>query len=584
MQEPVSYLGIAGQLIGGLGLFLLAVRMITDGLRFAAGSALRDILGRWTSTPLRGIASGIALTAIVQSSSAVTVATIGFVNAGLMSMFQALGVVYGANVGTTMTGWLVAAMGFKFKVELFALPMVGLGMALRLTSARTRYGALGEALAGFGLFFIGIDVLREAFTSFAVTESMEGLSANNMLGSLLYLWVGFMMTVLTQSSSAAIALILTAATGGVLDLSSAAAMVIGANVGTTSTAGFAAIGATSNAKRVAAAHILFNLLTGVVAIILLPMLLWVVDVTGRLLNLEHVPAVTLALFHTVFNVLGVLLMMPLTRPLARFLSARFCTADEIEGTPRYLDRTIAATPALGLNAISMELDRMGGIVRRMSIAALSTEIAEGRSIDTDHSAIKNLSMAIGEFIQRVSQANVNEDVSEDISQVLRIVDYYNDVAELAVEFSATEPALQRLDNDRVLQAIAHYRAEVVRLLENSDPTVTGVDPACCDSQLAAIEEHYQSLKKLLLEEGAALRLNIAMIGERLEQLGRCRGIARRVAKAARSMSSLRQSVAPAKETSAENPADEAVQSDSGVAGDEGTAGAETVTAASRPAD
>ena len=140
----------------GVGLFLLAMKMITDGLKLAAGDALRDILGDWTRSPARGIASGAVITSLVQSSSAVTVATIGFVNAGLLTLYQALGVVYGANIGTTMTGWLVAAMGFDIKVELFALPMVGAGMLLTLTGPRQRRGALGEALAGFGLFFIGI--------------------------------------------------------------------------------------------------------------------------------------------------------------------------------------------------------------------------------------------------------------------------------------------------------------------------------------------------------------------------------------------------------------------------------------------
>lgn len=119
-----------GGLIGGLGLFLLAMKLMTDGLKLAGGDALKDILGRWTSTPLRGLAAGIFITAFVQSSSAVTVATIGFVNAGLMTLFQAIGVVFGTNVGTTMTAWLVAALGFKIKVEIFALPMIGVGMGL----------------------------------------------------------------------------------------------------------------------------------------------------------------------------------------------------------------------------------------------------------------------------------------------------------------------------------------------------------------------------------------------------------------------------------------------------------------------
>ncbi|NNM00772.1 MAG: Na/Pi symporter, partial [Gammaproteobacteria bacterium] len=155
-------LAIIGTFIGGLGLFLLAVGMITDGLKLAAGDALRGILARSTSTPLRGVASGVLVTGIVQSSSAVTVATIGFVNAGLLTLGQSLGVIYGANIGTTITGWIVAAVGFSFKVEAFALPLIGIGMLSRVVRPASRLASVGEALAGFGLFFIGVDVLKEA--------------------------------------------------------------------------------------------------------------------------------------------------------------------------------------------------------------------------------------------------------------------------------------------------------------------------------------------------------------------------------------------------------------------------------------
>ena len=148
MQQTLITIGM---LAGGLGLFLLAVNMITDGLKLAAGRALRVMLGKWTRSPGHGILTGLSITAIVQSSSAVTVATIGFVNAGLINLYQSLGVVFGANIGTTMTGWLVAIVGFKIKVELFALPMIGIGMLLRLTGGESRRAAIGMALAGFGL-------------------------------------------------------------------------------------------------------------------------------------------------------------------------------------------------------------------------------------------------------------------------------------------------------------------------------------------------------------------------------------------------------------------------------------------------
>ncbi|MEJ2088478.1 MAG: Na/Pi symporter, partial [Gammaproteobacteria bacterium] len=275
---------VVGTFIGGLGLFLLAVTMITDGLRLAAGDTLREALARSTRTRFRGLVSGIALTGLIQSSSAVTVATIGFVNAGLLTLTQSFGVIYGANVGTTVTGWIVALVGFSFKLELFALPMIGIGMLSRILRPGSRVGAVGEAIAGFGLFFIGVDVQRDAFESFSPSVDVASFAPQGGVGIVLYVLLGFVMTLVTQSSSAAIAITLTAATGGLLEINAAAAMVIGANVGTTSTAAFAVVGATSNARRVAAAHVAFNLLTGAVALVLLPVMLWVVRTTGAALG------------------------------------------------------------------------------------------------------------------------------------------------------------------------------------------------------------------------------------------------------------------------------------------------------------
>ncbi|WP_455218884.1 Na/Pi cotransporter family protein, partial [Kaarinaea lacus] len=398
MQQNIVMIGM---LAGGLGLFLLAVNMITDGLRLAAGNALRNILARATHSPARGIVSGMGITAIVQSSSAVTVATIGFVNAGLLTLYQALGVIYGANIGTTTTGWLVAMIGFNIKIDAFALPLIGLGMILRLTGGDTRRGPIGTALAGFGLFFIGIDVLKDAFEGLATSIDLQRFTIDGVAGVLLFLVIGFFMTVLTQSSSAAIAITLTAATGGIIGPYAAAAMVIGANVGTTSTAVFSVIGATPNAKRVAAAHVVFNVATGMVALLLLPIMFGLVKAIGNLFGLENIPVVTLALFHTTFNILGVALMLPVTTRLARYLEQQFTSLEEIEGRPKFLDKTIAVSPALALNALGLELGHIGSIARRMSKAALSIEHGAGKPMRSDRLAINKLVVAMGGFISHM---------------------------------------------------------------------------------------------------------------------------------------------------------------------------------------
>ena len=527
---------IIGMLAGGLGLFLLAVTMISDGLKNAAGHALRELLSKWTHTPLRGIVTGISITGIVQSSSAVTVATIGFVNAGLLSLYQSLGVIYGANIGTTMTGWLVAIIGFKINVETFALPLVGIGMIMQLTGGDSRRKPLGMALVGFGLFFIGLDVLKDAFEGMAGTINLEKFTLDGFSGVFLYIGIGFLMTVLTQSSSAAIAITLTAATGGILGLNAAAAMVIGANVGTTSTAVLAVIGATPNAKRVAAAHIIFNVVTGMVALLILPVLFWIIKITGELLGLEDIPAITLALFHTTFNVLGVLLMWPVSERLARFLKKRFITAEEIEARPRYLDKSIAVSPALALNALVLELSRIAAVARRMSLAVLSAETGSGKRIEGDHDVAEKLANAVAEFISLLGRETLSGEISDQLAKLLRTEQHLLACADQALAVANAQAELESLDDDELVKCIANYRSQVVQLMGLANIEVEGFSYAQCEAQLAQVQDAYDEAKSVLLAAGAKMHTPIPSIIDILDQNSRIRRMARQMIKAMRYLS------------------------------------------------
>ncbi|MCG2634429.1 MAG: Na/Pi cotransporter family protein [Gammaproteobacteria bacterium] len=527
-----------GSVAGGLGLFLLAITLITDGLKFAAGDALSDMLGRWTKTPERGIASGIIITGLVQSSSAVTVATIGFVNAGILSMSQALGVVFGANVGTTMTGWLVAAVGFEFKIEALALPLIGLGMLLRLADAKKRYGAIGLALTGFGLFFIGIDVLKGAFQGIAAFAQVDQLNSDGLSGLLLFIGMGFVITLLTQSSSAAIAIVLTAATGGVISLSAAAAMVIGANVGTTSTAIFAVIGATPNAKRVASAHIIFNLATGAVALVLLPVMLWLVGIGGKAFGLDDNPAVSLALFHTVFNLLGVLLMWPMTAKLAQFLTRRFRSAEEIEGRPRYLDKTVLASPTLDMNAVCLELGHIAQIVRGMAKGAISSEFAPGEKLESNQLAVQQLVQEVDSFVSQLGGASLPAYIAEELPKILRCDQYLSTAAELSRVLATYQSRIHTLGDTELMAALAQIRLALATLIDATDVQHATFLVADCDRQLISFESAYQSLKEKLLVAGAHQRIQIRDMTLTTEQLTRMYQLAEQMVKSARVMAHL----------------------------------------------
>ena len=427
---------LLGSIIGGLGLFLLAIGMMTDGLKLAAGNALRTLLAKWSKTPFRGVVSGAAMTALVQSSSAVTVASLGFVNAGLLSMRHALGIVYGANIGTTMTGWLVAIVGFKLNIQAVALPMIGVGMILKLLKPNSRLASVGIAIAGFGLFFVGIDSLKTAFEGIVSTFDLSQFKAEGVEGFLMYLVIGFVMTVLTQSSSASIALTITAATSGMVGIYAAGAMVIGANIGTTSTAMFASIGATSSAKRVAAAQVVFNVATAVVAALILPLLFGLIHWVTAVAEIDADPGITLAIFHTLFNLLGVALIFPLNDRLASFLEQRFVSLEEEASKPKHLDKNIAQTPDLAVNALILELLSVSDRFLHVYPKLFSQQSSEITAVENDIHGVEALCQHISQFIVDVERAALSEETTKALASLMRVEHYMLSSAQKALAISA----------------------------------------------------------------------------------------------------------------------------------------------------
>ncbi len=540
----MSNLTAIGMLAGGVGLFLLAVGMITDGLKLAAGSSLRAILGSWTRSPAHGIATGFTITALVQSSSAITVATIGFVNAGILSLNQALGIVFGANIGTTITGWLVAIVGFEINISALALPLIGIGMALRLTGGNSRRGAIGTALAGFGLFFIGIQVLKDAFEGVVATMDVQRFTLEGFRGLLICLALGFVMTVLTQSSSAAIAIILTAATGGLLGIYAAGAMVIGANIGTTSTAVLSVIGATANAKRVAGAHVVFNGVTAAVALVLLPLMFYIVNGIAGLLNIEPVPSVTLALFHTIFNVLGVVLMLPFVGRLSAILQDRFKTQEELLGRPRFLDKTVSATPALALNAAVLELDHLAELCERLCRAAVLRKRMGEKQFTAYHDAIVQLASAIGDFIMKLQRTEISEEVATSLPKILHTCQYYLTAAELALEINHQYKQVGDIADADMNAEQETFRDAVAEMLGSARVMEKGYSNTGLEEKAAQLRLHYEELKQTNLKHSIALGLPVTNASELLEQNSNIRRMAAQFRKGSTHLFALYSSIDP----------------------------------------
>ncbi|MFC4348440.1 Na/Pi cotransporter family protein [Kordiimonas lipolytica] len=301
--------------LGGVGLFLFGMIVLTDGLRALAGKALRQALARYTTTPLSGVATGAITTAIIQSSSATTVTAVGFVGAGIITFTQALGIILGANIGTTITGWLVALIGFKLQLGLMVMPLVLLGVLMRLFG-KGKVRDIGWALAGFSLLFIGIETMQNGMGAFEGLVTPENFPTDTLWGRFQLVLIGIGITIITQSSSAGIAATLVALSVGSVNFPQAAAMVIGMDVGTTFTAMLATIGGSVSMRQTAFAHVAYNLFAGTMAFCTLGYYTAIVDawLGGGAAGNAQVAVVG---FHTAMNVIGVIIVLPFIRYFAR---------------------------------------------------------------------------------------------------------------------------------------------------------------------------------------------------------------------------------------------------------------------------
>lgn len=525
-----------GDLIGGLGLFLLGMQLMTNGLKRAAGQTLRKALEAATKSRLRGLLSGTAITALVQSSSAVTVATIGFVNAGLLNLGQSVAVIYGCNIGTTMTGWLVATIGFKFKISAFALPMIGLGVVMSLVGGEKRYAHLGTSLTGFGLFFIGLSFLKGTFTGLENSIPFEAIGATGY-GLALFVLAGFMMTVLIQSSSAAMAITLSMAATGAIPLAAAGALVIGANLGTTSTAALSVIGATSNAKRIACAHVFFNLITGTVGLLLLAGLSGIINNSNLAESFDLV--ILLALFHTLFNGVGVLIMWPLTTPMVKFLETRFRSGDEDQAKARYLDKNILETPPLAIDAMTRELGRVSRMASTLAKQAISAELSDRAHIKAQALIINKLTVEIGKFNQKLAQQQLSEESSQILPSAMRVARYFNEMARLSsliVEYS------ERFDqiNDSNTQKDIYELKQITNKMLDAAVVEDELYAASSETRqvLHKLEKTYQKIKQHVLDAMIEGRLSPDEGTNLLDSLSHIHRLGEQAEKSSRYWSSL----------------------------------------------
>lgn len=427
---------ILAGVLGGLGLFLFGMNMMGNGLQKAAGNRLKQMIGALTTNKYIGVVVGAIVTMLIQSSSATTVMVVGFVNAGLMSLYQAIGVIMGANIGTTVTAQLVA-----FKLTDIAPFVIAAGVALQLASKKRKHQEIAEVLIGFGILFLGMKTMSSVLKPLSHTPAFEqmitGLS-NPFMGIV----VGFVITAIVQSSSATTGLLLAIASTGVLGLEAAFPILFGQNIGTCVTAMISSVGASRTARRAAMMHLLFNIIGTAVFMVLLyalPIVEWITSLSAGDVQRQIANA------HSLFNITNTLLLLPFSalfvKAAERIIPVR---EDEYQfKIVKYLDRRIISeTPEIALGLAGKEVLRMGKIVRENLVTAVEAvqeaDSEKIRLVLENEKIINNLNHDITTYLIELSQQDVSDHsqvriqaLMNAITDIERVGDHAENIAELA---------------------------------------------------------------------------------------------------------------------------------------------------------
>lgn len=426
-------------LLGGLGLFLFGMKIMSEGLQKVAGDRMRKILAALTTNRLVGTLVGLAVTAIIQSSSATTVMVVGFVNAGLMSLVQAIGVVLGANIGTTITGQLIA-----FKITKYALPAIGIGAGLKLFANKKGNMYFGEVLLGFGMLFFGLTIMKDAFDPIKGSEEFRNFFL--MIGDrhLLGVLIGAIITMVVQSSSATMGITMALASSGLLTYEAAVALILGENIGTTITANLAAIGTNIAARRTAVAHFLFNFIGVGYMLIFFPFFLKFIssitpgDADFVIQTQQQVAALGgsigdkpfiarhIANTHTMFNVINTIIFLPMIGLLAKLTTMLIRGSDaEMEFHLKYIDNRVLNTPPIALGQARAETKRMAQISLEMleeTLKFLNDGDEKRLSVlEKKEETVDLLQKEITDFLVALSQQSIAQETSKDLASMMHMV-------------------------------------------------------------------------------------------------------------------------------------------------------------------
>lgn len=544
------------QLIGSLGIFIFGMKIFSEGLQKIAGSRLKGILGGMTRNRAVGVVTGLGTTVITQSSTTTTVMAVSFVNAGLLTFVQSTGVVMGANIGTTVTAWMVALFGFKFEITPIALALIGLFFAF-LFSKNTRLRNIAETMVGFGILFIGLSFIKSAVPDIdanpEVLAFLDNYSDFGYMSLVLFVLIGTILTLVTQSSSAATAITLVMLFEGWISFPIAAAMVLGENIGTTVTANIAALAGNVHAKRTARFHLFFNVIGVIWMMVVIIPFLGVMDSMIQYFTQNPISIMEgakesranatlgLSLFHTSFNLINVLLLFGFVPYLVRFVEYTLPDkGNDDEFSLRYISAGPMVSPGFSIEQANKEVQHFVDIIEKMHNAlhelifddkADKTKLLE--SIAKYEELTDRLEVEIGDYLVRISEnANLENVLTERIrfmqimiNDLERIADIYYQLSKQSEKMVATRsswPSTALSEMAEMMYAV-NNAIQAMKTNVRLDPELVSLEEALVlEDKIDAIREMYRDTHYTRLEGGEyASRAGVLFIDmlNRLERIG-----------------------------------------------------------------
>ncbi|MDR1147823.1 MAG: Na/Pi cotransporter family protein [Spirochaetaceae bacterium] len=540
----MEILAILFRIAGSLGLFLYGMKVMGDGIQEGAGDRLQRTLGFMTGSRVSAIMTGFIVTAIIQSSSATTVMVVSFVNAGILTLTQAIGVIMGANIGTTVTAWIVSLIGFTLDISNLALPAVGAGFLMR--TVKWKYQGAGNAVMGFGLLFLGLEFLTKSMPEINPDSLgfLQSLDSGGFLRILACAGIGLVVTLIVHSSSASTAIILTMAYKGIIDFNAAAAMILGANIGTTVDALLASIGTKTSAKRAALVHVLFNVIGAVAALIFFNPLLTLVKFISP--GESHALITTqLAMFHTTFNVLNTILFFPFVKQFAALVTFLVKDSDKTgEKTENvyqfsYLSGSIHDTPELSILRAKNEIRDMAAMVflmyqrLRNSLQNLNVESTDALVADlrSKEDYADQMREALTSYLMECTRRQLSRRSEYNVSLLMRIIADLEDMTDNCYSVSLLlERSVRKnqIFKHKEMEALDPYMGLVEEFLtfvkDHLGGKLNGEQSLYAKEIEENIDMSRNKLRKLgrkRIEEGADVKTELLFIDlvRRIEKLG-----------------------------------------------------------------